>query len=122
MIAGLVTGVGFGLAMYWLRFGLKLTDVQASALLVLIAGIAVRVFAVDFSYGTVAACVSYALMSDQGILSSFMDYVSVGLLTGLALTLFSKTLTGIGGRLGTFAFVSVLVWLGVKRLFRTKKW
>ena len=89
MIAGLVAGIGFGLAMYWLRFGLKLTDVQASALLVLIAGIAVRVFAVDFSYGTVAACVSMPSCLIR-ILSSFMDYVSVGLLTGLALTLLAK--------------------------------
>ena len=119
MIEWLIAGLVYSLIMYWLRFKCKLTDVQASAWLVLAAGVLVRVFDLDFAYGAIAACVSYALMSDERTLGPPWEYEAAASTACLVFALFNETLVGIGGRLGTFAFTAVLVWLGIKHAARS---
>jgi hypothetical protein len=117
----LITGIGTGIAMYFLRMKLYLNEVRASAWTVLLVGLISKHLDLGADHALLAACVSYAAMSDEVILKDFKSYALVGLLTSITFLIFKDTLEGIGGRLGVFAFISTLIYTAVKRM-RDKLW
>ena len=88
-----------------------------AAIIGLLAGFLIPAFPIPYSstLPAVVAAGSYAGMSSRKILEKDMDFVIVGIITGMMFIILLPLSIGCGGKLGTSAFISVIVWKLFKR-------
>ena len=105
VVAGLL---GFAGRKYW-----RLTSIQASAATALLAGIVLPLLHVegDFLAATCTA-VSYAAMVSESIVNKPLQMVAISCLTAVIVYLGQDALVGVGGRLGTYAALGIMAFLG----------
>lgn len=106
---------GISLALLWglvgsvLRHKTKLSSVAVSALLTLLAALVLpRLFANGHLFALICTAVSYVTMSSTERLAKVWETLTVSVFCALAVYFGQNLLVGIGGRLGTFAALSVL--------------
>ncbi len=109
----------WGFGGFWLRQHTQLTVVEVSALLALVAGIALPwIFpATGVFLATVCTAVSYAAMCSDARAGSYGDMVIISIICGIINYFGQSILAGVGGRLGTSAAISVLLYLTIKKVF-----
>ncbi|MDI9414175.1 MAG: hypothetical protein QM401_11500 [Bacillota bacterium] len=121
LILGIVIAMICGAAGFWLRVNTKLTVVEVSALLALVAGLILpRIFSEGNLFAAICTAVSYATMCSKDRINSYIEMISVSAICAMILYFGQDVLTGVGGRLGTSAAVSVLLFLTLKSLFTLK--
>lgn len=109
MLLGLVLGMACGLVGYWLRQNTKLSIVEVSAWLTLGAGLILpRLFNDGWLFALICTAISYAVMSSADRISNYWEILIISGLCTLVVFLGQNVLVGVGGRLGTFAALSVL--------------
>jgi ABC-type Co2+ transport system permease subunit len=102
-------GILVGLVGFWLRQNTKLSIVEISAWLTLGAGLILpRLGSDGFLLGLICTSVSYVVMSSRERISTRKEMVIVSATCALVVYYGQNVLVGIGGRLGTFAALSVL--------------
>ncbi|MGI6650460.1 MAG: hypothetical protein ACOX4Y_01650 [Limnochordia bacterium] len=106
---------GISLALLWglvgsvLRHKTKLSSVAVSALLTLLAALVLpRLFVNGHLFALICTAVSYVTMSSTERLAKVWETLTVSVFCALAVYFGQNLLVGIGGRLGTFAALSVL--------------
>jgi hypothetical protein len=106
---------GISLALLWglvgsvLRHKTKLSSVAISALLTLLAALVLpRLFVNGHLFALICTAVSYVTMSSTERLAKVWETLTVSVFCALAVYFGQNLLVGIGGRLGTFAALSVL--------------
>lgn len=109
----------WGFGGFWLRQHTQLTVVEVSALLALVAGIALPwIFpSMGVFLATVCTAVSYVAMCSDVRAGCYGDMITISIICGLINYFGQSILTGVGGRLGTSAAISVLLYLAIKKLF-----
>ena len=108
---GLTFGLLWGLLGYTLRQKTKLSAVAVSAWLTLVAALVLpRVFTEGYLYAVICTAVSYVTMSSTDRLGQLWETLTVSAICALLVFFGQNVLAGIGGRLGTFAALSVLVF------------
>lgn len=119
IILSILLAILCGVAGLWLRKNTSLTVVELSALLALVAGLVLpRIFSEGAFFALVCTAVSYTAMSSSERVMGYGEMLIVSVICALILNLGQNVLVGVGGRLGTAAAVSVLVFLG-GRIFIT---
>lgn len=123
--------LGVGLGLLWgfagrtLRQKTKLSMVAVSASLTLIAALALpRLFHDGYLYALICTAVSYVTMSSAQRLERLWETLTVSCICALVVYFGQDILLGIGGRLGTFAAVSVLIFTAPKAhrgLFKVRR-
>ena len=63
----------------------------------------------------VIAAASYAGMSSRTILKRDLDFLIVGIITGVVFIILLPVATAFGGKLGTSAFLAVNLWSLLKK-------
>lgn len=106
---------GISLALLWglmgsvLRHKTKLSSVAVSVLLTLLAALVLpRLFVNGHLFALICTAVSYVTMSSTERLAKVWETLTVSVFCALAVYFGQNLLVGIGGRLGTFAALSVL--------------
>ena len=106
---------GISLALLWglvgsvLRHKTKLSSVAISALLTLLAALVLpRLFVNGHLFALICTAVSYVTMSSTERLAKVWETLTVSVFCALAVYFGQNLLVRIGGRLGTFAALSVL--------------
>lgn len=106
---------GISLALLWglmgsvLRHKTKLSSVAVSALLTLLAALVLpKLFVNGHLFALICTAVSYVTMSSTERLAKVWETLTVSVFCALAVYFGQNLLVGIGGRLGTFAALSVL--------------
>ncbi len=104
---------------YVLSVRLKLGPVLASALIGVMAGLWLPLIFPDYgaTMAIMAFCASFAGMSSPKRLSNEFYIATTGLISGFAF-IFSYTLQGAGGKLGTLAFGSVMAVYGIIKIWQ----
>lgn len=109
----IVSAAAAGLAGFAGRQYLRLSSVQASAAVALLAGLILPWLHGEGAYlAAVCACASYAAMSSEKVIAGPLQMAAVASLCGLLMYVGQGCLTGVGGRLGTFAALAVLTFTG----------
>jgi len=92
-------------------------SIIGAAIIGLLAGFLIPAFPIPYSstLPAVIAAGSYAGMSLRKILEKGIDFVIVGIITGIMFIILLPLSIGCGGKLGTSAFISVIVWKLFKR-------
>lgn|SRR5690554_7789717 len=116
IILYLLVGPATGIIMFYLRYKLELTSVQASAWIVLAAGILAFVIDINSEFVAIVTCVSYAAMANKKIVCNYRQIACLAAVTTILYLLLQNTLIGIGGRLGSFAAISVFVLIGLAKI------
>ncbi|MGI6147740.1 MAG: hypothetical protein ACOYEU_00095 [Limnochordia bacterium] len=112
----LVSAVAAGLAGFLGRKLLKLSSVQASAAIALLAGVTLPQLSSEGAYlAAVCTCASYAAMSSEKMVYTPLQMAGVSGLCGLIAYVGRDCLVGVGGRLGTYAAAAVLIFAGGMR-------
>ena len=109
--------MGIGLGLLWgfighvLRKKTKLSLVAVSSWLTLVAALVFpRVFLNGYLYALICTAVSYVTMSSAHRLEKLWETLIVSGICALLVFFGQNVLVGIGGRLGTFAALSVLIF------------
>lgn len=119
LIVGLILGQLWGATGYWLQKRTKLSSVELSAWLTLAAGLLLpRIFSEGYLYATMCTAISYALMSSSERIAILWEYLLVSGICVLTVFFGQNLLVGIGGRLGTSAAVSVLIFVLLRSLLK----
>lgn len=107
----ILIGMICGACGFWLRQHTKLTVVEVSALLALTAGLILpRVFEEGALFATICTAISYATMCSPQRISSYGQMVVISAICVLLNYYAQGVLVGMGGRLGTSAATSVLIF------------
>ncbi|NMB00598.1 MAG: hypothetical protein GX971_03620 [Firmicutes bacterium] len=107
-----------GTAGFWLRQNTKLSVVEVSALLALVAGLVLpRLFTEGALFALVCTAVSYATMCNSKRVCNYLEMLIVSGICALVVFFGQNVLVGVGGRLGTSAAISVLIFVLAKSLF-----
>ncbi len=115
LLLGIILGLLWGFASYVLRQRTKLTVVQVSASLTLVAGLLLpRLGGDGWLFATLCTAVSYATMSSVERCERLWETLLVSGLCSLIVIFGQNVLVGIGGRLGTFAAIAVLIFILLK--------
>ncbi|MCK5758232.1 MAG: hypothetical protein KAH14_03990 [Clostridiales bacterium] len=103
---------------YVLSIRLKLGPVLASALIGVMAGLWLPLIFPDYgvTMAVMAFCASFVGMSNPKRIKNEFFVAIAGLISGFAF-IFSFTLQGAGGKLGTIAFGSVMAVYGISKIF-----
>jgi len=88
-----------------------------AALIGLLAGFLVPAIPIPYSstLPAVIAAGSYAGMSSRTILKRDLDFLIVGIITGVVFIILLPVATAFGGKLGTSAFLSVILWKKIRK-------
>ncbi|CCQ96216.1 conserved membrane hypothetical protein [[Clostridium] ultunense Esp] len=108
LIAALVGTV----ATYFLNVTLNINPMAASGLVGLVS-----FFLLPKDLALVTYTASFAGMSSSAILTNYLMAILAGLLVGIIFMLVQAVFNGYGGKLGTIAALSVLITLGIFKLF-----
>ena len=108
LLLGVVLGLFWGLAGYVLRTRTKLSVVEVSAWLAVAGLVLPRVSSDGRSFALACTAVSYVIMSSKERINKLWETLVVSGICALVVLLGKSVLVGIGGRLGTFAAISVL--------------
>ncbi|HBG10499.1 MAG: hypothetical protein ACOX46_10590 [Limnochordia bacterium] len=112
----------WGAAGFWLRQNTKLSVVEVSALLALTAGLVLPpLFTEGALFALTCTAVSYAAMCSGERCCSYKDMLTISGVCSLVIYFGQSVLTGIGGRLGTSAAISVLLCLLVRNVLNLDK-
>ena len=115
LLLGIVIALICGAAGFWLRQQTKLTVVEVSALLALVAGLILpRLFTDGGLFALICTTVSYATMCSGKRIANYMDMLVTSLICALIVYFGQSVLVGVGGRLGTSAAISVLLFVLIK--------
>ncbi len=107
----LFLGLICGAAGFWLRKHTKLSVVEVSSLLALTAGLVLpRLFSGGDLFALTCTAVSYAVMCSRERCCSYREILAISALCALVIFGGQGVLVGIGGRLGTSAALSVLLY------------
>lgn len=118
LLLALIIAVVWGAAGFWLRQKTTLTVVEVSALLALVAGLILpRLFREGALFAAICTAVSYAAMCSAERIETYLEMMAVSAICALLLFGGQNVLVGVGGRLGTSAAVSVLLFLLIKTKF-----
>ncbi len=110
-IVGLGLGLLWGFLGHMLRQKTKLSVVAVSSLLTLVAALVwPQVFADGYVYALICTAVSYVMMSSSHRLAKLWETLLVSGICALVVFLGQDVLVGVGGRLGTLAALSVLIF------------
>ena len=103
---------------YVLSIRLKLGPVLASALIGVMAGLWLPLIFPDYgvTMAVMAFCASFVGMSNPKRIKNEFFVAIAGLISGFAF-IFSFTIQGVGGKLGTIAFGSVMAVYGISKIF-----
>ncbi len=111
LFLGISLGLLWGFLGHTLRQKTKLSLVAVSAWLTLLAAIVLpRVFKGGYLYALIGTAVSYVTMSSSHRLEKLWETLTVSCICALLVFFGQNVLVGIGGRLGTFAAVSVFIF------------
>lgn len=101
----------WGVLGFWLRHNTKLSVVEVSAGLTLAAGLLLpSLLQEGWIVASICTCVSYATMSSAKRITTYPEIMMVSALCALVVYYGQNMLVGVGGRLGTFAALSVLLF------------
>lgn len=118
LLLSLVISLLCGGAGFWLRQKTKLTVVEVSALLTLTAGLVLpRLFSEGNLFAITCTAVSYATMCNEKRAGRYLDILPISAVCALVIYFGQTILVGVGGRLGTSAAVSVLLFVVAKNFF-----
>lgn len=110
LFIGLIFGLLWGALGYLLRQRTKLSVVEVSAWLTLLAGLVLpRLFSEGTLFALICTAVSYVVMSSSERISNLWGTLVVSGVCALIIFFGQNILIGIGGRLGTSAALSVLI-------------
>ncbi len=110
LFIGMSLGLLWGLLGHTLRQKTKLSLVAGSSWLTLFAALVLpRVFADGYVYALICTAVSYVTMSSVDRLEKLWETLVVSGICALLVFFGQNILVGIGGRLGTFAALSVFI-------------
>jgi len=110
-VIGVSLGLLWGFLGHTLRQKSSLSVVAVSASLTLAAALLwPRVFSDGYLYATICTAVSYVSMSSTDRLGKLWETLVVSGICSVVVFFGQDVLVGIGGRLGTFAALSVLVF------------
>ncbi|HHT72845.1 MAG TPA: hypothetical protein GX008_03930 [Firmicutes bacterium] len=113
LIPSVVSGVSAGLGGFALRKHWRLSSVQASAIVALVAGLSLPYVHGEGTYlAAVCTCASYAAMSSEETIGRPSQMAIVSGLSGLIMYIAQNCLVGVGGRLGSCAALAVLAFAG----------
>lgn len=116
-VFALIMGNFTGLLGSWLRSNTSLSSVGVSSVLTLGAGIILPwISSQGYVMALVCTSVSYVVMSDQKRLTNQSDLIMTSSICSLLVYYGQNLLVGVGGRLGTFAAISVIVTGILKKL------
>lgn len=119
LLLGIVIALVCGAAGFWLRQHTKLSVVEVSALLALVAGLILpRIFTAGGLFALICTAVSYAAMCSNKRIKSYLDMLTVSFVCALIIYFGQNVLVGVGGRLGTSAALSVLIFVLISEQFR----
>lgn len=106
-----------GASGFWLRQHTELTVVEVSALLAITAGLILpRIFEQGAFLAAVCTAVSYVAMSSAQRIGSYPEMIIISVICAVLNFLGQNILVGVGGRLGTSAALSVLIYLLGKQI------
>ncbi|NMA61662.1 MAG: hypothetical protein GX956_07260 [Firmicutes bacterium] len=119
LFVALLVGTATGLVGFWLRQNTKLSSVEVSAWLTLVAGLTLPLLSSEgFLLALICTSVSYVVMSSKQRISSFKEMIVVSVICVLVVYYGQNLLVGVGGRLGTFAALSVLLFASLKKCLK----
>ncbi|NMB21028.1 MAG: hypothetical protein GX979_09170 [Firmicutes bacterium] len=105
-------GLLWGFAGYTLRKRTKLSVVAVSSWLTLVAALVLpRFFHEGYLFALICTAVSYVVMSSSNRLEKLWETLVVCLICTLLVYFGQDVLVGIGGRLGTLAALSALIFI-----------
>jgi len=95
-------------------------SVIGAAIVGLLAGFLIPSFPMPYcsTLPAVVAVGSYAGMSSKKNLKKYIDFLIVGMLTGIMFILLLPVSIGCGGKLGTGAFLSINIWKTIKKTLK----
>ncbi len=100
------------LACYYLQIYFSLSNVLSSILVGLVASFIPKFDFFDSNKAIAAIyCGSFASMSGLNYFRDFWSIFTLGLIVGLNFTICSPYFRGIGGKLGTIAFISAVTFI-----------
>lgn len=119
LLAGIIGAVGA----YWISLHLNKGATMGAALMVLLSGLIFpNIPSIDPALGATLAVVSttgaYAGMISKKNVPNIVEMVIVGAIVGLISILAAAAYAGVGGKLGTMAAISCLIWLGIKKVLK----
>lgn len=121
LFVALLVGIGTGLVGFWLGENTKLSIVEVSAWLTLVAGLTLPLLSSEgLLLALICTSVSYVVMSSKQRISSFKEMIVVSVICVLVVYYGQNLLVGVGGRLGTFAALSVLLFDIFKNHFKRR--
>lgn len=121
-IINAVMAAAWGTAGFWLRQNTELSAVEMSALLSLTAGLVLpRLFVEGSLFALTCTAVSYAAMCSTERCCSFYEILAISLICSQVIYFGQDVLVGVGGRLGTSAALSVLIFALGKNLLQAAK-
>jgi len=111
LLTGIILGLSWGFAGHTFRQKTKLSAVAVSSLLTLAAALILPGMFVDGPlFALICTAVSYVTMSSTERLNRLWETLMVSAICALVVFFGQNLLVGIGGRLGTFAALSVLIF------------
>lgn len=111
--------IAAGAVGFWLRHDRGLSSVEASAWIALVSGVLLpRLHESGIFLAGVSACVSYAAMSSKTRVTNRWEMAVVSVLCAAIAYGSRSCLIGVGGRLGTFAALAVLLYSGLSYVKR----
>lgn len=103
---------------YWLRQNTTLSVVEVSALLSLTAGLVLPpLFREGSLFAITCTAVSYATMCNDKRVCNYREMLIVSGICAVVVYLGKSILVGVGGRLGTSAAISVLIYVLIRNFF-----